>query len=273
MSTSEFSSFVDIAVVVGSCLLVPFLGAVVGVLVFRRVRRTTARLTQAPTQQGEDFLRSVSLRPWQADAWTDLSSRWEGWWRTHTRLGRQQGYAQGVITSLHEPHGAGWIAFTIRRHDVRNAQVILQTSHQRLELRVTATSRLDANVQVQAWIDGAAAGGITVHYPICSYRSAGDAIEARWTAEVRWNNEVRALNRLMSRDVCYDPLTVNGRPIAALTDTWIRYPHPESQRAFHPALQAVRQPLTAGEQRVLLIALGMALYYDQLRNRRVIYDW
>jgi hypothetical protein len=66
---------------------------------------------------------------------------------------------------------------------------------------------------------------------------------------------------------------VNGRTIAAITDTWIRYPHPESAKPIHPALQSVLEDLTPIEQNILLIALGLGLYYDSLRNRRYIYDW
>jgi len=98
-------------------------------------------------------------------------------------------------------------------------------------------------------------------------------VEAHWIAEVRRNNETYALNRLTSRDVSYDTLTVNGRNIAAITDTWIRYPHPESVKPFHPALQSVIEDPTPIEQNILLIALGLGLYYDSLRNRGYTYDW
>jgi hypothetical protein len=91
---------------------------------------------------------------------------------------------------------------------------------------------------------------------------------------VRRGNETYALNRLTSRDVNYDLLTVNGRKIAALTDTWIRFPHPISVRPYHPALQLVVKDLTPIEQNILLIALGLGLYYDSLRNRQgYIHDW
>jgi hypothetical protein len=116
-------------------------------------------------------------------------------------------------------------------------------------------------------------GSIAVTAPSCTYHSKDGAVEAQWVAEVRWNNEKFALNRLTSRDVNYDTLTVNGRNIAAITDTWIRYPHPESVKPFHPALQTVLEDLTLIEQNVLLIAVGLGLYYDSLRNRRYIYDW
>jgi len=87
-------------------------------------------------------------------------------------------------------------------------------------------------------------------------------------------NETYALNRLTSRDLNHDLLTLNGRKIAGLTDTWIRYPHPESVKPFHPAVQSLIKDLTPVNQDVLLIALGLGLYYDSLRNRQgYIYDW
>lgn len=123
-------------------------------------------------------------------------------------------------------------------------------------------------------IDGMENGSIAVTAPSCIYRSKDGAVEAHWITEVRWNNEKFALNRLTSRDVRYDTLTVNGRNIAAITDTWIRYPHPESVKPFHPALQSVFEDPTPIEQNVLLIALGLGLYYNNsLRNRSYIYDW
>jgi hypothetical protein len=122
-------------------------------------------------------------------------------------------------------------------------------------------------------IDGLEDGAIAVTSPSCIYHSKDGAVEAHWIAEVRRGNETYALNRLISRDVNYDLLSVNGRKIAAITDTWIRYPHPESVKPFHPALQSIVEDATPIEQKVLMIALGLALYYDSLRNRSYIYDW
>jgi len=253
-----------------------FIVAVLAGLVFffvRQARSTARQFSDRPAQQGEDFLASASLRPWSANAWTDLSSRWQGWWLNRTSIGRSDGYTQGIVASYQDLKEPGWIAFTIERHRARSGTVILKTSRQRVELRITSKSHLDRNIQVVTTVDGLENGSIAVTAPACSYRSKDGAVDAHWIAEVRRNNEKFMLNRLVSRDVRYDMLTINGRAIAAITDTWIRYPHPESVKPFHPALQSVGEDLTPIEQNVLLIALGLSLYYDSLRNRSYIYDW
>jgi hypothetical protein len=260
-----------------SCLIIIFIAVVFVVLAifFIRSASTTAKkLNYRPDKQGEEFLASASLRPWSPDAWTDLSSRWEGWWHNTSGLGRIDGYAQGIVASHQDPKGTGWIAFTIERHQARSGPVILKTSGQRIELQVTSKSIPDRNIRVVTTIDGVEDGSIAVTYPNCIYHSKDGAVEAHWVAEWRMNTEVNAFGRLMSRDVRYDTLTVNGRAIAAITDTWIRYPHPESTKPFHPALQSVLGDLTPVEQNVLLIALGLGLHYDSLRNRELyVYDW
>lgn len=138
---------------------------------------------------------------------------------------------------------------------------------------MTSKSHLDRNIQVVTTVDGLGNGSIAVTAPSCVYHSKDGAVEVHWIAEVCFNNEKYALNHLTSRDVRYDTLTVNGRDIAAITDMWIRYPHPERVKPFHPALQSVIEDPPQIEQNVLLIALGLGLYYDSLRNRSYIYDW
>ncbi len=258
-------------------LICIFIAVVLVGLVFffvRQARSAGRQFRYRPAQQGEQFLASASLRPWSPSALADLSSHWEGWWLNRTSIGRSDGYTQGVAASHQDPKNPGWIAFTIERHQARSGTVVLKTSQQRVELKITSKSHLDRNIQVATAIDGLEAGAIAVTAPSCIYRSQDGDVEARWIAEVRRGNEKYALNRLISREVTYDILTVNGRNIAAITDTWIRYPHPESVKPFHPALQSVVKDLTPFEQNVLLIALGLGLYYDSLRNRQgYIYDW
>ena len=247
----------------------------VGLVFFfvRQARTAGKQFSNRPAQQGEEFLASASLRPWTSNALADLSSHWEGWWLNTTSIGRSDGYAQGIVASYQNPKGPGWIAFTIQRHQARSGTVVLKTSQQRVELKITSKSHLDKNIQVVTTIDGLENGAIAVTAPSCIYRSKDGVVEASWIAEVRRGNETYALNRLISRDVNYDMLSVNGRNIAAITDTWIRYPHPESVKPFHPALQSIVEDATPIEQKVLMIALGLALYYDSLRNRSYIYDW
>jgi hypothetical protein len=255
------------------CLAIAIIAGGAIFLFARGSRGVAQKFTTQPTQQGEEFLTSASLRPWELGAWADLSNRWEGWWKNIIQPGRQEGYTQGVVKSLRAPDGAGWVAFTIQRQQVRNGRVILQNSDRRAELRITSQSRLDPNVQMETLLDGVEAGTITVTYPSCVYHSADGAVEAHWVSELRWNNERYVGNRMTARDVTYDDLIVNGRRVAALVDTWARCPHPQSTRPFAPALQAVATDMSAAEEGALLIALGMALYNDAIRNRRYIYDW
>ena len=247
----------------------------IGMVIFfvRQARSASQRFRYRPALMGEEYLASTSLSPWSSTAWTDLSSRWEGWWLNTTSIGSSDGHAQGIVASLKDPAGPGWIAFTIERYQARSGTVVLKTSQQRIELKITSKSHLDRNIQVVTIIDGVEDGAIAVTAPSCIYHSKDGAAEAHWISEVRRGNERFALNRLTSRDVKYDTLTVNERDIAAITDTWIRYPHPESVKPFHRALQSVVEDPTPIEQNVLLIALGLGLYYDSLRNRSYIYDW
>lgn len=250
---------------------------VFGVMIFvfvRSSRQTAKALTTQPAQQGEDFLNSAQLRPWDDSAWADLSCWWDGWWRNTTRPGHQEGYTQAVVKSLRNPDGPGWLAYTLTRHQVRIGTLILKSSDSRIELRISARSIQDQDVQVQVWRNGAQAATIAVTHPNCVYRSVDGATEAQWTAR-HHGAIVRAQGiPVTSQDVHYDDVTVNGRRIAALADTWVRAPRPQNTTPFNPALQSVAGDLTPVEQQALYCALGMALYYDNLRNREGFqYDW
>ena len=255
------------------CIFIAVVLVVLAVFLFRQFRSARQESSSPPAQQGEEFLAATTLRAWNPAAWSDLSSHWQGWWLNRTSLGRSDGYAQGVVASHQEPKGPGWIAFTVERHQARSGTVVLKTSKQRVELTVTSSSHLDRNIRVVTTVDGLEDGSIAVTAPSCAYHNREGTVEAHWIAEVRFDNEKYALNRLLARDVRYDPLTINGREVAGITDTWIRYPHPESVRPFHPALQSMDNDPTPIEQNILLIALGLGLYYDSLRNRSYIYDW
>lgn len=256
-----------------ACLIMFLVLGIVGFFLFRQGSSTAKTFKNQPAKQGEEFLASAPLRPWSPAAWADLSSRWEGWWFNRKVINRHEGYTQGVVRSLADPNGDGWIAFTLQRQQVRTGTLVLKTSLKRVELRVTARSVTDPNIRVVSFIDGVEDGAIEVNYPSCRYRSQDGAVEEAWVAELRWNNETHSFNRLTSREVNYDRVTVNGREIASLTDTWIRYPHPESVKPVHPALQQVAESLTPPDEKVMLMALGLGLYYDGLRNRGYIYDW
>ncbi len=59
-----------------------------------------------------------------------------------------------------------------------------------------------------------------------------------------------------------------------VADTWVRAPSPDNTRPFNPALQSVADNLSPEDQWALACAVGMALYYDNLRNREGFrYDW
>ena len=255
------------------CLTMLLVLGIVGFFLFRQGSSTAKTFKNQPAKHGEEYLASASLLQWSPAAWSDLSSRWGGWWMNRSVFGRSEGYTQGIAGSLKDPKGEGWIAFTLQRQQVRTGTLVLRTSQKRVELKVTARSVTDPNIRVVSFIDGVEDGAIVVNYPSCRYRSNDGAVEAAWVAELRWNNETHAFNRLTSREVNYDAVTVNGREIASLTDTWIRYPHPESVKPFHPALRQVSDSMTSVDENVLLIALGLGLYYDSLRNRGYIYDW
>lgn len=260
-----------------SCLVFfAFLAIFVVVIIFA-IRSGAAwrkKFNERPDKMHEEYLAAATLRSWGPEAWTDLSSRWEGWWHNTSGLGRIDGYEQAIVKSHQDPKGPGWIAFTIERHEARSGPVILKTSGQRIELQVTSKGISDRNLQVITTIDGVEDGSIAVTYPNCTYHSKDGAVEAHWVAEWRMKSEVNALGRLISRDVRYDVLTVNGRAVASITDTWIRNPHPESTKPIPAALQSVSPDLTPVEQNILLIALGLALHYDSLRNRELYtYDW
>lgn len=278
MNEGQYAILVFVLIGLAIFLSLAAIFAVVSVLFLRKAVSTYRKIEQEPAQSAEDFLKSAQLRPWTPDAWADLSGRWEGWWRNWSSPFRQEGKVRGVVKSLREPEGPGWISFTVERQQLRSGVVVLRTSERRVELKIQANSRLDPNVRGEAWLDGAPAGSISVDFPTCVFRGTDGTTEARWTWDFRWNNEVRVLNRVVSRDLYYDPVDLDGRTIAALIDTWIRYPHPESDVPIPPALRSVEAGLDDAEQGVLLIVLAMSLYYDSLRWQLrgkidVIYDW
>jgi hypothetical protein len=250
---------------------------VFGVIIFflvRGARKTATAFATQPAQQGEEYLSAVSLRPWDDSAWADLSCWWDGWWRNITRPGRQEGYTQAVVKSLKNPGAHGWLAYTLTRHQVRIGTLTLKSSDWRIELRISALSIQDRDVQVQVWRDGTQVATIAVTFPTCAYRTTDGATEAQWNARNR-GAIVRVQGiRMTSNDPEYNDVTVNGRRIAAVADTWVRAPRPQNTTPFNPAVKSLADDLNSEEQQALYCALGMALYYDNLRNREGFqYDW
>lgn len=252
-----------------ACFIVIGLAVFAGIafIIFRAAGAEIEDIARHSPQKSQEFLEAAVLRPWESGTWVDLSSRWEGTWRSVSALGRQEGYTQGVVRSLNNPARPGWIAFTVRRQQFKNARVILKTSDRRVELTVTGQGVFDPNLKVETVLDGRETGTLTVTYPACVYRSADGAVEAQWMTPVRMNQLTHVMGRVLNRDVKYNSLSVNGRQIAAINDTWVRNPHPESTAPIHPALQSTAGSLTPAEEGALLIALGLALYYDSIRRR------
>ena len=261
-----------------TCLTFIFIAVifiVLAIIFIRSTSSTTKKFSYRPDKQDEEFLASASLRSVESQCMVSISPV----------AGRAGGaIVLGSAEVMDIPRVLSRLSRTLRvpggsplpSNGIKPEMVlaILKTSQQRIDLKVTSKGVSDTNIQVVTTIDGLEDGSIVVTYPTCTYRSKDGAVEAHWIAELRWNNETHVLNRLTSRNVRYDTLTVNGRNIAAITDTWIRYPHPESTKPFHPTLQSVIEDLTSIEQNVLLIAVGLGLYYDSLRNRQsYVYDW
>lgn len=238
--------------------------------------------TELPVPPAEDFLASATLHPWDSSAFGDLSCHWKGDWRDITRLGRYEGYTRGIVKSLRDPDGPGWLAFTIDSNNRKERKGIirLKTSTQQVELKVSG-QRLDLNMNVQAWVDGVEWGSITVTHPAtafkleptCLYRSVDRASEARWMPVYRPKGYFIPF-KVVNFDPIYYPLTVNNNhPVASLADMWIRIPRAVVHKPFPAALQSVNDELNANEQNILLIMLGMSLYFDSLRTHRLRPDW
>lgn len=273
MNTQIFF-FLSIAVFLGiMCIAVLVFGAFIYFFINRVSQFNTTLHAELSFPPIEDFLASAALRGWETGAFSDLSCRWKGEWSDITRQGRYEGYTRGVVKSLRDPDGPGWIAFVINsdHRKERDGLIVLVTSAQRVELKVRG-QRLNPNVQVQASINGIERGAIAVTHPNCNYQSMDRTTEAQWTPIFR-PKRAYALNKLIVYDPVYYPLTVNNRPIASLADMWIRNPQVGSQKPFPAALQSISGDLNDSEQGILLIMIGMSLYFDSLHIRRLRYDW
>jgi len=100
-----------------------------------------------------------------------------------------------------------------------------------------------------------------------------DGQEACWVSQLRWNNERRIGNRIVGRGVQYDTIAFAQHNPGALTDTWVRNPHPEAHAPIPAAWKDVHPQLSADAEVVLLTAMAFGLYRDDLRNRVAHFDW
>lgn len=266
--------FLSIAAFLGvMCIALLVFGILVYFFIIRVSKFNTMLHAELSFPPVEDFLASATLRNWEAGAFSDLSCRWKGEWYDITRLGRYEGYTRGVVKSLRDTDGLGWIAFAINsdHRKERGGLIVLKTSAQRVELEIKG-ERLNPNVQARASINGVEWGSIAVTHPICNYQSADRAIKAQWSPVLR-PKRAYIFNKLIVYDPVYYPLMVNNRSVASLADMWIRNPQVGSQKPFPAALQSVSGDLNDKEQGILLITLGMSLYFDSLHIRRLRYDW
>ena len=215
--------------------------------------------------KGEDYLAAASLRPWNHNAWNDLSSHWDGWWWDTSGINGNNGYAHGIITSLQDPIGPGWIAFTNNRHELSNAEIVLKTSQQRVELRITSNNKFDQNIRVAASIDGVENGSIQVTFPDCSYQNTDGTVTGGWNVKTRSSSGWYILGQPVSqKKVFYNSIVVNGRTIANLTDRWFRTTKTKNTNPYPPALQPVSPQLPLVEQNVLLIGIALGMYFDAM---------
>ena len=209
----------------------------------------------------EDYLASATLRPWSPNAWTDMSSHWDGWWSGFDGLGKSEAYAHGTITSSQDPTGPGWMAFTIHRQELRNAEIVLKTSQQRLELKITSKHIWDQNIRGSALIDGLENGSIEVNYPACIYRDNNGAVATGWNVKLRSFRP-----NTFKWTIHYDPIAGNGRAVASIIDTWYRTSQFKDIKPYPPALH-LTGAITPTEQNILLAGIALCLYYESLAHR------
>jgi len=215
--------------------------------------------------KGEDYLAAASLRPWNPNAWNDLSSHWDGWWWDITGFSGNKGYAHGIIASTQDPLGPGWMAFTNNRHELKNAEIVLKTSQQRVELKITSNSKWDQNIHASASIDGVENGSLEVTFPNCSYHSSDGTVTGAWNVKRRSSSGWYVLGQPVSqKKVLYDPIVVNGQPIANLTDRWFRTTKTKNTNPYPPAFQPVSPQLPHVEQNILLISIALGMYFDTM---------
>ena len=239
----------------------------IGVAAFLIIKASSSKpyIPEKPMAKGEDYLASASLRPWNPNAWNDLSSHWDGWWWDTSGIFGNNGYGHGIIASTQDPMGPGWIAFTNNRHELKNAVIVLKTSQQRVELKITSKSKWDQNIDVSASVDGVENGSLEVTFPNCSYRSTDGTVTGAWNVKINSSSEVYILGQSVSnKKVLYDSIVVNGQPIANLTDRWFRTTKTKNTNPYPPALQLVSPQLSHIEQNILLIGIALGMYFDTM---------
>lgn len=238
--------------------------------------------TKPSAPPAEDFLASVTLRPWEPGAASDISCRWKGKFSYFARLGHYESYTRGVVKSFRDPDGPGWFAFTVdsdHRRGERKAVIRLKTSAQLFQMEINGPL-LQPTMHVQVWLDGMELGSVTVshspsiqtYHPTCLYRSADRATQAEWSPVFRPKGAF-FLNKVFDYDPDYYPLIINNRTVASIADIWIRNPRANAQRPFPAAVRLMNNDLGAEEQNSIIMMLGLSLYFDTLRTHRRFKDW
>lgn len=254
------SIFVIIAFVfvVGLFMLVALAG--IGYVVLRRFQAPPVGDSASPppaneAERARQYLAAATLRAWDSSAFSDLSSRWVGWWKSVSGMGQGTGYYEGVVQSFSAPADPAWLAFTVRRWRMRDAEVQLRTSQQQVTLHITAEGPMNPNGRAEVQLGGQPAGQIEIRFPVCHFHSADGTVQGVLTK--------RAASL---RDNYYAPIELNGRGIAGLTEIWIR--QPKALRQPHLAFQNLAPDLSPTEQDWLLVMLALTLYYDSLWARK-----
>lgn len=230
------------------CLSVVVMVGTIGLAMFM-LRRAQKAAPPVEARNPETFFAAQmpGLAAWSSSAFADLSNRWVGWW---LRAGNS-GYSQGVIQSLSQP-GTGLIAFVLERSTFRSGVMNLRTRDHEVRLDIRGGGQFDTNAEVTAAINGEPLG--RVRLPDGAIFDAGGQPIGQYTRR-----------HLATRNMHYNPLVIKGKPIAAITNIWIR--QPAALRKPEPAMQNVAS-LSAEEERWLLAVLGVELYYDALWERR-----
>jgi hypothetical protein len=260
------------------CFLSLVLGGSLFLFLTQFVHILTHELSAPPA---EDFLACAPLHPWDSGAPSDISCRWKGEFRFVARPGHYENYARGVVKSLRDPSGPDWLAFTMdsEHRRERRGVIRLKTSAQQFEMKVNGPL-LQFNTHVQVWQDGAESGFITVtHSPslgsihlTCFYHSADHTVQAQWSPIFRPKG-VFFLNKVFDYDPDYYPLVINNRTVATIADIWIRNPRVNARRPFPVAVRLMKDNLDPDEQNILIMMLGLSLYFDTLHSRHRFHDW
>ncbi len=231
----------------------------------RRAKRTP-RVLEPPTPV---FLSTVRarLRPWQRQAWHDLAARWEGEW-TSALPTVTVGQFRGVVLSLHDPQGPGWLAFDMQRPNRRDMRLTLVSSQHHITLQGRFHSLVRGTADLAVHVDGRAWG--IVRLPAGWFHRGPIALldEQGTRRGIFWHQAHRLVRAGWAgrMTIYYGPVLYQGRRLGELACTWVKRPNARQQQAraasygqplpAYPAWCEVAEPLQDEEQLWLLTALA-----------------